>query len=40
MRTACALGSPYKFSLDLLTLETTAVDLYLGNMLFKFNQVY
>jgi len=27
-------------SLDLLTLETSAVNLHLGNMVFKFNQVY
>jgi hypothetical protein len=27
-------------SLDLLTMEISAVDLHLGNMVFKFNQVY
>jgi len=34
------LTSSLRVSLDLLTLETSAVDLHLGNMVFKFNQVY
>lgn len=34
------LTSSLCVSLNLLTLETSAVDLYLGNMIFKFNQVH
>ena len=33
------LASSLSLSLDALTLETSAVDLHLGNMVFKFYQV-